>query len=74
MCLVWYRNLDFKQMSWVILIKVVLWKARRHTDLLGCVRHTGVGFIIRLFLSDTQAAPKGTILSALSAKYLGTSR
>lgn len=74
MCLVWYRNLDFKQMSWVILIKVVLWKARGHTDLLGCVIHTGVDFIICLFLSDTQATPKGTILSALSAKYLGTSR
>jgi len=49
MCLVWSRNLDFKQVSQVILIKVVLWKPWRHTHLLSCVRHTRVDFIFLLF-------------------------
>lgn len=33
-------NLDFKHVSWLILIKAVLWKPLRHTELLGCIRHT----------------------------------
>ena len=31
MCLVWSRNLDFKQVSWVILIKVVVEAMETHS-------------------------------------------
>lgn len=68
-------HLDFKHVFWSILVKAVPAEATETHWVAGLYQTylSAFYFPFHLFLNDTQATPKGTILSALSDEYLGTS-